>query len=283
MKISRLGYTEGSLLFIYWLNNYSNIKLTNESTIIINNTKKNMLNWLHTTSGFYDKKVKGDYFNFNFDNYDESLLNNYLIKIINSIKDSDILCICLHNFNNDIISHKDSFYNFFCAKKNSHIHKEYVYDIMKNKNVLIVSPFAKLIKQQIDNKNVKKIYNNFHDVNNIIVYTAPYTFFNNGPDNNILETCKKIYIEIEKIENTFDVAIISFGAYSNILAEYINTILNKSTCVVGGDLNTYFGIASKRFYDFNKGNIENKEYWIIDIPDEYKPNDYKKIENGCYW
>ena len=57
----------------------------------------------------------------------------------------------------------------------------------------------------------------------------------------------------------------------------------KSTCVVGGDLNTYFGIASKRFYDFNKGNIENKEYWIIDIPDEYKPNDYKKIENGCYW
>ena len=41
--------------------------------LIYNNTKKNMLNWLHTTSGFYDKKVKGDYFNFNFDKILEEL------------------------------------------------------------------------------------------------------------------------------------------------------------------------------------------------------------------
>jgi hypothetical protein len=29
--------------------------------------------------------------------------------------------------------------------------------------------------------------------------------------------------------------------------------------------------------------IANKEYWIMNIPDEYKPNNYMKIEGGCYW
>jgi hypothetical protein len=30
-------------------------------------------------------------------------------------------------------------------------------------------------------------------------------------------------------------------------------------------------------------NFENKEYWVTTIPDEYKPPNYEKIEDGCYW
>jgi len=25
------------------------------------------------------------------------------------------------------------------------------------------------------------------------------------------------------------------------------------------------------------------EYWILKIPDEYKPANYNDIEDGCYW
>jgi hypothetical protein len=27
----------------------------------------------------------------------------------------------------------------------------------------------------------------------------------------------------------------------------------------------------------------NLKYWITNIPDEMKPNNYQSIENGCYW
>jgi hypothetical protein len=33
-----------------------------------------------------------------------------------------------------------------------------------------------------------------------------------------------------------------------------------------------------------KNNIDvNYEFWITEIPEEYKPKDYIKIEYGCYW
>lgn len=53
--------------------------------------------------------------------------------------------------------------------------------------------------------------------------------------------------------------------------------LNKDVITIGGDLLGYFGIVSKR----HKPN--NTEFWITEIPDKYKPKDYMKIENGCYW
>ena len=46
------------------------------------------------------------------------------------------------------------------------------------------------------------------------------------------------------------------------------------------------GILNKRTKDFyNKQNIDlpNKDFWVLDIPEEYKPFNYEKIEDGCYW
>jgi hypothetical protein len=61
MNNLRLGYTETTLLFYYYLNK------NNISNEIILNSQQNFINWLLTTSGFYDKKIKGSNFNdFNF-------------------------------------------------------------------------------------------------------------------------------------------------------------------------------------------------------------------------
>jgi hypothetical protein len=51
----------------------------------------------------------------------------------------------------------------------------------------------------------------------------------------------------------------------------------------GGEITYHFGICSKR-HPFNQNKYHNSEdYWIKEIPEEYKPKDYMKIENGCYW
>ena len=62
--------------------------------------------------------------------------------------------------------------------------------------------------------------------------------------------------------------------------------LGKNVCTVGGDLQTFFGILNERtrnYYIKNNIEIQHKESWITNIPDEYKPTDYMKIEDGCYW
>ena len=68
--------------------------------------------------------------------------------------------------------------------------------------------------------------------------------------------------------------IISCGAVSSLIANRIN----KDYLIIGSNLLTIFGIKHDRIKDYVKYN----EYWI-DVPDEYKPPEYKMVENGCYW
>ena len=286
MKFCRIGYTEGSLLFIYWLKYLSNLKLEYDEITFLNNEYIKLLNWLHSTSGFYNKKISASYFDINIDDYNHEILNEYLDTLYKSLSYVDILWVELHDFNEKILSYKQQFIDSFKSKKYSPLNQDLMYSSMRDKKVLIISSFGKLIKNQNDSGNLKKIYANYPEIKNMIYYTTPYTFFNNGPDNNILETCRKVYEDIEKIKDDFDVAIISFGAYSNLLGQYININLNKDIFTLGGNITTWFGILNVRTKEFHiKNNIilDNKEYYITEIPEEYKPNDYMKIENGCYW
>ena len=85
--------------------------------------------------------------------------------------------------------------------------------------------------------------------------------------------------------NAYDSVLISCGAYSCLIAKKFYNI-DKNVCVVGGELQPYFGILNNRTKEYNLKNnikIENEQYWIMEIPNEFKPNDYMKIENGCYW
>ena len=66
--------------------------------------------------------------------------------------------------------------------------------------------------------------------------------------------------------------------------------INKNVLTIGGDLQTYFGIANNRFKKEDHFNLYSKAlksgnliYWVTNIPDELKPNNYKSVENGCYW
>ena len=111
MKFCRIGYTEGSLLFIYWIKYLSNLKLEDDEITFLNKVHINLLNWLHTTSGFYNKKIKASYFDINMDDYDYEIFNEYLDKLYNSLSYTDILWVELHNFNEKILSYNKQFIN----------------------------------------------------------------------------------------------------------------------------------------------------------------------------
>ena len=62
MKIVRLGMTESGLLFLTYLS--KNFDLTPEVKAAVSRNIMNLTNWLYTTSGYYDKSVNGNRFNF---------------------------------------------------------------------------------------------------------------------------------------------------------------------------------------------------------------------------
>ena len=62
--------------------------------------------------------------------------------------------------------------------------------------------------------------------------------------------------------------------------------------MVGGYIQPYFSIFSNRMKmrennneqinEYNR-NENNKEFWINDIPIEYKPIGHDLIDGSCYW
>jgi len=167
--------------------------------------------------------------------------------------------------------------------KNSEILFDDIYKYIKNKRVLVVSSFGELIKKQYDSRNVYKIYNHFPELVDLQYITFPYCFFNQGEESseNYFETLDKYFDKIKLIKDTFDIVLLSCGAYGHMLCHKIDDELGKDAIYIGGRIQEFFGILNTRTK--TDKNIKTNEYWITDIPDKYKPPNYNLIEKGCYW
>ena len=295
MKIIRLGMTESGLLFLFYLlkNNLVNdLEIKKNITNIINS----LTNWLYTTSGYYDKTVIGNYFNFN-----NLAINKNLFDFIDHLKitvsncDKTYLLFHDNRFITELFNkYKEKFINDYNIKNiiiSNHLKFEdrlqEVFDNIKNKKVLVISSFDGLIKKQYENGNVYKIYEKFPSLITLETLKSPYCFFNNGPENNYFETLNTMYIEISnKIrKKKINIVLLGCGVYGHMLTHKIHTELNKDAIYLGGYIQTLFGIKNERNNEHGDLNIDaNKDnFWITVIPDEYKPPNYKLIENGCYW
>jgi hypothetical protein len=285
MKIVRLGMTETSLLFLSYVSRYGNLDKEikkHVSTIIMS-----MVNWLYSTSGYYDKSVKGSYFNF-----DVTALNQNYFKFLNHLSTSVNNCHETHVFVHEgfvselLEVYKDSFIKHFNIKNFKILNGTQLYDridsifdSMRNRKVLVISAFDGLVKSQYTSGNLYKIYENFPIIKSLDTVKFPYCFCNNGPHNNYFETLESVFEEIKTID--FDIALLGCGAYGHMLCHLIDTELKKDAIYVGGSIQSLFGILNKREKQWN--NYPASEYWITEIPDEYKPSNHNMVENGCYW
>ena len=286
MKIVRLGNTESHLILISYIMRYGN------EPKYVKDWLKNVLmsytNWLYTTAGYYDKTVKGNVFN--FDN--TALTPNFL----NYIKELEISCGNCDEFlyygspgiNNIIDQCLERFKEKY---KVGHMRTlngtrlidriDKIYYYIRDKRVLVVSSFGGLTKQQYDNGNVYKIYENFPKIKSLDYINFPYCFNNNGPHNNYFETCNYMFNKIKEKKDEFDVILMSCAAYGHILTHKCDVELQKDIVYLGGSIQEFFGIASKR--EKEAGFIKINEYWITEIPDEYIPKNCVPPEGGCFW
>jgi hypothetical protein len=260
MKYQRPGYTETTLMFCEYLK--------------VDKPRIEWINWLYTTSGFYDKQIKGSYF---WEYETKKILEsenykNFIAQYTKSLKNSDKLCPLFHKTNFD---HKrKEFIEYlqptslfdWCDYKNW-------YMVLKDKKVLLVNGFSPLMQHQYENGNLHKIDPNFPIVSDIKNVRTPYSFFNTGPDSNFFETLENIKQQIVVMD--FDIAIISCGAYAALLCDYCNSIGRTGICI-GSRMHSMFGIDPKN----------DNPLWINKIPQEYIPNipeKYKQTEIMNYY
>jgi hypothetical protein len=278
MKLQRTGFTEGNLIFIEHLNKNQIFNKDLDELKILD------INRMYSKAGFYDKAIKGNYFDIDHNKaYKSTVFQRWINDFSNSLNNSDYLEYMSHVRSNDKLKYLRKNLENYIEKLNNENNKknikyknywkkhESIYKCLGNKKILVVNSFASLIFKQYSSGNVHKIFNDFPRLADIDYIDFPYTFFNDGPHSNFFETLE-YYFELIKLKH-FDLALISCGPYGCILVDRIVKVLGRDAYTMGSGITTMFGIQPKK----------HETYWIGEIPREYIPDGFEKIEKGRYW
>lgn len=278
IKLQRAGFTETDLIFIDSLPKEKITQDLRELWLLD-------INRLYSQSGFYDKEIYGSYRDIDTEQAESSnTFRRWLLEYRNSLLNSDYLILMSHIYSQQkYFLYKDmlNIYSNRFNQKNS-INKNFyrywkdnyaqsIYPYLEDKNVLVINSFGSIIQHQYDSKNIYRIFPSFPKIRNLKHIDFPYTFFNDGPHKNYFETLDYYFEIISQIE--FDIALVSCGSYGCILVDRIVSLLSKSAITLGSGITPMFGI------DPNK----KEQYWVNEIPKEYIPNNYEKIDKGRYW
>lgn len=245
MKLQRTGLTEGSLLFNDWLKTKG---------LYREDTEAEFINWLYSTSGWYDKDISGTYFDIDVeavrksDNY-----QRFLKAYHEALKKSDWFHLMLHSgYHLNGLELAEEFAKQYSATNRAYWREpEFLRELMKNKRVLVVSSISQLITDKYRTPE-----------NQLLGYTTPQNLLNNGDQHNGWETLDKVTSDMMYMLDWFDFAIISFGAYGVLLADRIHA-MGKDVATVGSGIYDLFPVG--------------------EIPAHLKPEGWEKIEDGRYW
>lgn len=149
---------------------------------------------------------------------------------------------------------------------------------LEGKNVLVIHPFEKSIRNNY--KNREKLFKNSEVLPefNLLTIKAEQNLSNTS--SNYFESMQRTIDKIHQVD--FDVAIIGCGASGLPIASYIKKEMNKIAIHMGGATQVLFGIIGKRWEAYPQFKNIFNEHWTRPLPEEI-PEEYIKVEGGCYW
>ncbi|MDE7432749.1 MAG: hypothetical protein K2N34_12665 [Lachnospiraceae bacterium] len=154
--------------------------------------------------------------------------------------------------------------------------------VLEGMKVLVIHPFASLIREQYKNRD--RLFSNCDVLPEfeLITYQAVQSLGGNDMYEDWMQALNVMQDDISKID--FDICLIGCGAYGMPLGAFVKSKLHKKAIHMGGSLQLLFGIKGKR-WESNGYDYQHKlynEYWVRPT-DDLKPQNYKDVENGCYW
>ena len=160
------------------------------------------------------------------------------------------------------------------------------YEKLHGKKILIISSHSKSMEFQWYSDNVFKSHGkkiSHSDTSIDLEFVIPPTSLcGNTPHESWVHGLQELKNNVDKKVNdfNFDIALISCGGYASSISSHIYNEYNKSTFYIGGGLQLYFSIKGRRWIDKVKVNMN--EYWKSVYPEEI-PENYQRVENGCYF
>ena len=152
---------------------------------------------------------------------------------------------------------------------------------LKGKRVLIISPFAESFKEKVEVRTEIYGIDLFPDCE--LSFIKPPQTQGDNPSDEFDVELRRFVDELEKIKDTFDVALCSCGGYGNLVCSELFD-MGKSAIYIGGVLQMYFGIYGERWLkerpDIMK--LYMNEHWSRPKEEE-KPSGFEKVEDSCYW
>ena len=161
--------------------------------------------------------------------------------------------------------------------------------LFQNKKILLVSPFAKLLKERANANTFEKVWSStgkkWFGPADISTVEFPYSYFTETDTHrqfgNVLNLFKAICDKIGNEE--FDVALIGAGALGIPIASYVKN-MGRMGISLGGHLQVIFGVAGERWKrdPYYREKLINGSW--IDMPVEYRPNNKELVsDTGAYW
>lgn len=155
-------------------------------------------------------------------------------------------------------------------------------DYLKDKTVLVVSPFAESIEKNYP--NLDKIWDGKIKPNfKLKTIKYPFALKINPEAQKKWSTSNDIYNEyINIIRNEkFDVCMTGTGYTSLLLAAEAKR-MGKTGIHLGGATQVLFGIKGQRWRDNKQFHPFFNKYWSDPLPQEM-PEKRDLVEGGCYW
>lgn len=268
--ISRLGNTEFSCVYIYKLNQSNFIKkyikyIIGDIDDFVYTDK--MKHKIQHNAGFFPATNK------NIDEFSKLMLSD--------IKQIDILGSII-DYENEFKNELENSIKIGFKDLNSYNHIEPWSKALTNKKVLVIHPFVKSIQSQY--KKRKFLFKNENVLPDfeLITYKPVQSITGNFESLNFInwfEALESMQNDISKID--FDIAILGCGSYGLPLAAYIKRI-GKKAIHIGGSVQIFFGIIGRRWETEYDLSLHINDYWVRPSSCE-TPNNYKDVENGCYW
>lgn len=152
---------------------------------------------------------------------------------------------------------------------------------LKGKRVLVIHPFSTTLAKQAT--NFGGIFPNqqwFEDCT-LQFLAPPLTLAGNHGNKSWDEHLEPFLKKISALPE-FDVALVAAGGYGMLISDYIFTQCNRSVMYIGGALQLFFGVIGKRWFD-NKDILKLvNDDWIRPASQD-RPQNFSKVEKGCYW
>ena len=152
---------------------------------------------------------------------------------------------------------------------------------LKGKRILIIHPFSEALSKQA--ANFSRLFPNqpwFEDCT--LQYLAPPMTLAGNHDGKPWEEHLEPFLKKISALPEFDVALVAAGGYGMLISDYIFTNCGRSVMYIGGALQLFFGVIGKRWFD-NKDILKLVNDDWIRPPPGARPQNFSKVEKGCYW